>query len=59
MNGLGFGLIISELIVREFGGKMSVESEKDVGSIFRFYFKLNPEHSVNDSPLNLVEIIEP
>jgi CheY-like chemotaxis protein len=40
-HGIGLGLVIAENIVQEFGGKISVKSEPDVGSIFTFQFVLN------------------
>lgn len=36
LSGLGIGLALSKMIVESHGGKISVESQKDKGSIFRF-----------------------
>jgi K+-sensing histidine kinase KdpD len=33
---MGFGLSISKMIVEQLGGLISVSSEKDVGSCFKF-----------------------
>ena len=39
-NGIGLGLVISDKIVNQFGGKVWYESEYEVGSRFSFTFKL-------------------
>ena len=40
VNGIGLGLMISQLIVEKFEGVVSFESEEGKGSIFSFTFKL-------------------
>ena len=39
-NGIGLGLNISQQICEQFDGKITFDSEKDVGSTFVFQFKL-------------------
>ena len=39
-NGIGLGLVISKNIVESFGGKIWVESEMGVGSVFQYFFEL-------------------
>jgi len=39
-HGIGLGLVIAEKIVKNFKGKMTVESKLGVGSIFSFTFML-------------------
>ena len=39
-NGIGFGLVISQLIVEQFGGTLTFESVAGKGSCFTFTFKL-------------------
>jgi len=40
-NGIGLGLVIADQIVHQFDGMINFDSEPDVGSTFRFTFKLN------------------
>lgn len=40
-RGLGIGLYQSRAIVEAHGGRIDVESEKDVGSTFRVYLPVN------------------
>jgi signal transduction histidine kinase len=50
-KGIGLGLVIAKLIVEQFNGQISFESEKDVGSTFTFTFMLDNENlSIIDSP---------
>ena len=39
-NGIGLGLVISQLIVEQFGGTVTFESVAGKGSCFTFTFKL-------------------
>ena len=39
-QGIGLGLVISQNIVNEFGGKIGVESKYGVGTTFAFSFNL-------------------
>jgi hypothetical protein len=39
-SGIGLGLMISDKLVTEFGGKFDLNSEEGVGSIFSFTIKL-------------------
>ena len=49
-KGIGLGLVIAKLIVEQFNGQISFESEKEVGSTFTFTFMLDNENlSVIDS----------
>ena len=49
-KGIGLGLVIAKLIVEQFNGQISFESEKDVGSTFTFTFMLDNQNlSVIDS----------
>ena len=43
---IGLGLIISELIVKRFGGKVSFVSIPDEGSTFTFNFELYSEQEL-------------
>lgn len=47
-NGIGLGLVISELIVGQFGGAVTFESEAGKGSTFTFTFKLKPVQEIED-----------
>ena len=40
-KGIGLGLVIAKLIVEQFNGEISFESEKDKGSTFTFNFMLD------------------
>ena len=40
IKGIGLGLVISQNIVNEFGGKIGVESKYGVGTTFAFSFNL-------------------
>ena len=42
-KGIGLGLMISELIVKQFNGWIEFQSEKNEGSTFTFNFKLEDE----------------
>ena len=46
VNGIGLGLMISKQIVEKFDGNIVFKSEKDIGSVFEFTFKL--EKCVSD-----------
>ena len=39
-NGIGLGLMISDLIVTKFNGEISLQSEYNKGSTFTFTFKV-------------------
>jgi len=39
-NGIGLGLVISQLIVEQFGGAVTFDSAAGKGSCFSFTFKL-------------------
>jgi len=39
-NGIGLGLVISQLIVEQFGGAVTFDSAAGKGSCFTFTFKL-------------------
>ena len=41
-NGIGLGLVIADLIVQQFGGKIEVSSKFGLGTIFKFYFETVP-----------------
>ena len=47
-NGIGLGLVISELIVGQFGGAVTFDSEAGKGSTFTFTFKLKPLKEIED-----------
>ena len=42
-DGIGFGLVISKMIVKQFEGNIKFKSEPDVGSEFMFSFKIAQE----------------
>jgi len=44
-GGTGLGLIISELIARQMGASIKIESQAGVGSVFAFDFVTRVEHS--------------
>ena len=46
-NGIGLGLMISDKLVKQFGGKINVESVPDKGSVFTFMFKFSDISEVN------------
>ncbi len=60
-KGIGLGLVISEKIVKEFGGKISLKSipepEQNHGSVFTFDIQLSSlpsiENLFNDKPPNI------
>ena len=41
-QGIGFGLAISKLLVREFDGQISFESREGQGTTFEFMFGVKP-----------------
>ena len=41
-NGIGLGLVISQMIVQRFGGNINFKSKYKVGTIFTFSFLLEP-----------------
>ena len=43
-HGIGLGLVISEQIVKQFGGRITFESVPKEGSTFTFTFKLEQEN---------------
>lgn len=51
-NGIGLGLVISKNIVESFGGKIWVESEMGVGSIFQYFFELE-SMEIDDGELEM------
>jgi len=48
-KGIGLGLVISDQIVTEFGGKVTFVSEPDVGSTFKFTFRLSDSEEEEES----------
>jgi hypothetical protein len=46
-NGIGLGLVISKQLVEQFGGKIWLESEVDVGTTFTFNVKLPKQSSMS------------
>jgi signal transduction histidine kinase/CheY-like chemotaxis protein len=63
-NGTGLGLAISARIMREFGGALTVASEKGTGSEFTIRFRVDEDeqtHSPRDTLLsgNLVVLLAP
>ena len=51
-NGIGLGLVISKNIVESFGGKIWVESEMGVGSVFQYFFELE-SMEIDDGELEM------
>ena len=47
-NGIGLGLVISDNIVNQYGGKITFESEIEKGSTFSFTIKLPNADDEND-----------
>jgi signal transduction histidine kinase len=45
-NGIGLGLMISDKLVTEFGGKFDLDSEEGVGSTFKFTVKLENQKDI-------------
>lgn len=56
-EGSGLGLALAKKFVEASGGRISLESAKDVGSIFRLSFPLAPESS--DEPAREPTVAEP
>ena len=52
VNGIGLGLMISQLIVKKFDGNVTFDSQEGEGSTFCFTFKLetNEIHEANNLP---------
>lgn len=48
-NGIGLGLVISENIIKAFGGKIGVKSEPGKGSKFVFSIVLDQQENINFS----------
>ena len=55
-TGIGLGLVISESIVKEFGGSVAVESKHKHGSNFSFSILLgeDKDHIQNEMQKNLI-----
>lgn len=55
-KGIGLGLVIAKLIVEQFNGEITFESEKDKGSNFTFTFKLDEgESNQNDDQKSIIK----
>lgn len=55
-KGIGLGLMISELIVKQFNGEIRFESEKNKGSTFTFNFKLEDEEiNINEGEKDTIK----
>ena len=52
-KGVGLGLAISQQIVEQFGGTISVTSEINKGSNFTFMFKLEDGLTTEDCQLDM------
>lgn len=57
-GGTGLGLTISAALVRRMGGHLSVESERKVGSVFRFAVSLPPAMAPISEPPSLLNEVE-
>ena len=53
-NGIGLGLVISDMIVNQFNGKISFESKEDQGSTFTFTFKLKEAKINNEDSVPII-----
>jgi signal transduction histidine kinase len=51
-NGIGLGLMISNKLVNEFGGKFTIDSDIGKGAEFIFTINLsqNPEDKISEKP---------
>ncbi len=54
-EGLGIGLALAKKLVERNGASLSVESEKDKGSVFRIHFPAGSEIGEPESPLAAME----
>ncbi len=50
-GGTGLGLAISNRLIEGMGGKITVESEEDVGSTFSFVIKLEPKSNIEQESI--------
>jgi len=51
-KGIGLGLVISDQIVTQFGGRITFKSVPKEGSTFTFTFKLAEDGEIDNSPKN-------
>ena len=54
-NGIGLGLVISEMIVTEFEGIIDFDSVPDEGSTFIFTFKLTDAQPIDQNEVGGLE----
>jgi len=54
-NGIGLGLVISEMIVTEFEGIIDFDSVPDEGSTFTFTFKLTDGQPIDQNEVGRLE----